>query len=78
MGPLTDLDLSALWVVSIGVVLMVGGSIPDTRVCCSRPSLSMSKSGNTSTHVVSAFMLIFRPPNEQLGEMRLRNLFAYF
>ena len=30
---LTDLNLSALWVVSIGVVLMVGGSIPGhTRV----------------------------------------------
>ena len=60
MGPLTDLNLSALWVVSIGVVLIVGGSIPGhTRVLSTTIFEHVEIWKYVHTHVVSAFMLIF-------------------
>jgi len=59
MGALTDQVLSALWV-SIGVVLMVGGSIPrHTRVLSTTIFEHVEAMEYAQAHAISAFMLTF-------------------
>ena len=59
MGALTDRDLNALWV-SIGVVLMVGGSNPGhTRVLSTTIFEHVEAMEYAQAQAISAFMLTF-------------------